>query len=161
MWSLNRYAVHSTDEVQQGRDCPGGLQDGDPTLGTAPTLTFVWSPQYLLLANDTCVILCPGWWCENGGRGQGWQVQRTLILSCFCWRMGGEGKNIHHSGWFKVVSCIFKATILYLELLQKPTSLEREGRKGEGRESSVGFFFFHFRFYIKVLRPQWKKFIHI
>lgn len=156
---LNKYAVHLIGSLTK-QGLPRGLQDEDPYTGNGFHPNSVWSPQYLLLANDPCMILCPEGWYKNGEGGQGSRVQRILVLLCFCWREGGEEKKPHHLGWLKVVSCIFKATILYLELLWKPTSLEREGKKGEGRESSVGFFF-HFHFYIKVLRPQWKNFIHI
>lgn len=89
-------------------------------------------------------------WCENQEKGQGSQVQKNIVSVVFWWRVVRTEISIH-SGYFKVVHALFKATILYLELLRRPTPLKREGN-GEGK-SSVGFIF-HFHFYIKVLRPQ-------
>lgn len=89
-------------------------------------------------------------WCENQEKGQGSQVQKNIVSVVFWWRVVRTEISIH-SGCFKVVHALFKATILYLELLRRPTPLKREGN-GEGK-SSVGFIF-HFHFYIKVLRPQ-------
>jgi len=68
----------------------------------------------------------------------------------------GKTNLIHHSGW-EVISCIFKATILYLRVAVE-INISGEGRKERRRKRVQWGFFFHFHFYIKVLRPQWKKF---
>lgn len=52
----------------------------------------------------------------------------------------------------------FKATILYLLRVAVETNISGEGRKERRRKREFSGIFFHFHFYIKVLRPQWKKF---
>lgn len=107
----------------------------------------------------TPVILCPEWWGEDG---EGVKVSKCKGY-WFCrvfagGRVVGEKKkrSIHHSGWLKV-SCIFKATI-FLSRIAGETNISRGKVRKEKEERVQWDFFFHFRFYIKVLRPQWKKF---
>lgn len=94
------------------------------------------------------------------GKGPKITIAKNIGFVVFLMAGGWWGKIYHHSGWLKMVSCIFKATILY-ELLWKPASREREGKKRRRKREFSGIFFFPFSFYIKVLRPQWKNFIHI
>lgn len=83
--------------------------------------------------------------CENQEKGQGLQVQEILFLLYFGGGVVRTEKSIH-SGCFKVVHALFKATIFYLELLKKPTPLEREGNRGEWKERVQWDSFFIFIF---------------
>lgn len=93
------------------------------------------------------------------GKGPKITIAKNIGFVVFLMAGGWWGKIYHHSGWLKMVSCIFKATILWVAV---ETSISGEGRKEKEKEERVQWdFFFPFSFYIKVLRPQWKNFIHI
>lgn len=84
-------------------------------------------------------------------------MQGILVLSCFCWREGGEEKQIEFvildERWFHA---FFKATSLYLRVAVE-TNISGEGRKERRRKRVQWDLFFPFSFLYKSVKTTMKK----
>lgn len=91
------------------------------------------------------------------GRGPRITGAKNIGFVVFLSEGGWWGKkSTHHSGRLKVVSCIFKATILYLRVAVE-TNISGEGRKERRRKREFSGIFFPFSFLYKSVKTTMKK----
>lgn len=132
------------------------------TLGMASTLTLCdhFGTSCLLMTRVWSFVRSDG---VSMGRGAKDPNAKNIgsVMFLLEGRWWGKTNLIHHSGW-EVVSCIFKATSLYLRVAVE-TNISGEGRKERRRKREFSGIFFPFSFLYKSVKTTMKKvfFIHI